>query len=206
MTYVVIMDEEGNAIEDPVSLRPIPVDHAVLLDQQYYDIRMLARVLHRGYPYVPHNRRVFTSQERAFIRSQSHYERAPSSCGAYRRGRGAYQNLYNRAVIMGKGPDSNAAAAVWKPAVISIRAYQDNFMTPEILRQLEAVADPDSVESRTIYGILGATRTRDLFERVHQALSSASTSVWSRGVLRLHADRLLDVYLLHAYEYDYGCD
>jgi len=196
----VIVDADGRAIEDPVSLRPIPADHAVLLDQQYYDIRMLARVLHRGYPYVPHNRRVFTSEERAFIRSQSHYEKSPSSCGAYRRGRGAFQHLYDRAVVV------EPATAVWKPAVIAIRAYQDNFMTPGILRELERVADPDSVESRTIYGILGATRTRDLFERVHQALSSASASIWSRGFLRLHADRLLDIYLLHAYEYDYGYD
>jgi hypothetical protein len=195
---IVIMDEEGNAIEDPVSLRPIPVEHAVLLDQQYYDIRMLARVIHRGHPYVPHNRRVFTSREMAFIKSQSHYERPPSVCGAYRRGRGSFQNLYDRAIVVENSAD------VWKPAMVAIRAYHDNFMTPDVLRDLSVIVDPDSVPSRTIYGILGATRTRDLFERVHQALSSASESVWSRGFLRLHADRLLDIYLLHAYEYDYS--
>jgi hypothetical protein len=200
VTSLVLLDEEGNAIEDPVSLRPIPTEYAVLLDQQYYDIRMLARVLHRGYPYVPHNRRVFTSQERAFIRSQSHYERPPSSCGAYRRGRGAFQNLYNRAVVI------ENTGAVWKPACMAIRAYQDNFMTPDILHDLERIVDPDSVESRTIYGILGATKTRDVFERIHGALVSSSESVWSRGIIRLHADRLLDIYLLYAYEYDYSYD
>ena len=199
VTTTPMVDEEGKAIEDPVSLRPIPVEFAVILDQQYYDIRMLARVLHRGYPYVPHNRRVFTSQEQAFIRSQSHYERGPSPCGAYRRGRGAFQNLYNRAVIMEVND-----AAVWKPAVVAIRAYQDNFMTPDVLRDLETCVDPDSAESRTIYGILGATRTRNLFERMHRTLSSASgTGHRARGQLRLHADRLLDIYLLYAYEYDY---
>lgn len=93
----VVVDEEGNEVEDPVSFLPIPVRYAIVLDSKNYDIRTVARSVHYGHPYVPHTRRVLSPEEMDRIIADSIYARPPSRCGSYRRKKGSYQDLYDLA-------------------------------------------------------------------------------------------------------------
>jgi len=109
---IVVVDEEGNEVEDPVSFLPIPVRYDIVVDAKHYDVRTLARAVHYGHPYVPHTRRVFSSEEMDRIIADSVYARPPSRCGSYRRKRGSYQDLYDLAVAAAEDDDS----PWWDPA------------------------------------------------------------------------------------------
>lgn len=109
---VVVVDENGNEVEDPVSFLPVPVRYDIVLDAKHYDIRTVARAVHYGHPYVPHTRRVLSPEEMDRVIADSVYARPPSRCGSYRRKRGSYQDLYDLAAAA----DDEGSSSWWAPA------------------------------------------------------------------------------------------
>lgn len=220
-----ILDEDGDEVEDPVSLAPIPVAFAIVLDTRYYDVRAMARTVMHGHPYVPHNRRVLTAGELAVIRAFTIREpRVGSRCGAYVRGRGLYQWLYDRtdraseragrqAQLVGQSERAGERAnEAWLPcrallAVVDSRSKDD---VADAADAFEGVVAPGSETRAALLhlGILDAS-ARAVLDDVHAAAtrlrtaSSLAEARAARGVLRRHFDMCMDMFLIHANEFDW---
>ena len=190
-----IVDVDGKEIEDPVSLRPIPAEFAVELDLQYYDVRVLARVVHHGHPYVPHSRRTMTADELAFISSFSMYNRPMSPCGAYRRGAGSYRDL-----LASRRPGRWPHVDDW------IEVDREAFAEDALLDAYDAFLENSAVRAhlRRVVGF----KYEDVFDEALYAIgwfmSDASHAAppsearARRRVLRSIWDSVLDGLLLHA--------
>ncbi len=56
-------ENDGTYAVDPIVLMPIPKEHAILMDNSWYNILILRKWLARGNKTLPHNRRVLTKKE-----------------------------------------------------------------------------------------------------------------------------------------------
>jgi hypothetical protein len=191
-----MVDVDGKEIEDPVSLRPIPVEYAVELDLQYYDVRMLARVVHFGHPYVPHNRRTLRFDELAYISSFSKYNRPLSRCGAYRRNAGSYRDLY-----LARKPR-------WTHVARWIEVDRRAFCTDALLAAYDVLLENSAVRAH-LRRIVGG-KYDDVFDDALYAIgwfmadasfgARPSDKRERRAVLRTVWDAVLDGLLLQAHD------
>jgi len=67
MKYVVGAD--GEVVDDPITLEPIPEEYAVQLNSKTYDARSLMTMVRSGIDTVPHSRRKMTERNLRAIRS-----------------------------------------------------------------------------------------------------------------------------------------
>lgn len=196
MTVVVVVDEDGNEVEDPVSFLPIPVRYDIVLDAKHYDIRTVARAVHYGHPYVPHTRRVLSAEEMDRVIADSVYARAPSRCGSYRRKRGSYQDLYDLAAADDEGSSPWwAPARAWNifveknptDAVDAGRAVLDILIRPDFSNDQLIEETVDSIN----WFIAKSSKRRRVTpsdRRTHLA------------VVRTNYDAVMDALLLYGYE------
>lgn len=203
MTVVVVVDENGNEVEDPVSFLPVPIRYDIVLDAKHYDIRTVARAVQYGHPYVPHTRRVLSPEEIDRVIADSVYARAPSRCGSYRRKRGSYQDLYDDI------SDDDDDDGRWAPARAWDR-FVANLRTDAGVVVLDAL-DPRGTVSKTLSKAFGPNAGHvEVFEETMEAVEwlvveeksgkSPSDRRARLAVVRTNFDVVMDALLLYAHE------
>lgn len=64
-----VVDADGEIVDDPITLEPIPEEFAVELNSKTYDARSLMTMVRSGIDTVPHSRRTLTERNLRAIRS-----------------------------------------------------------------------------------------------------------------------------------------